>query len=87
VHAVLFDADYAIPPPREAGTAFERFAKRAACGARVKVIFPMAFDTEEPDACPRCRFTCNFTGENRFDSTPRFVPRATGILRHCPTAA
>jgi hypothetical protein len=26
VHALLFDADYAIPPPREAGTAFERFA-------------------------------------------------------------
>lgn len=26
----------------------------AACGASVRVAFPMRFDTSEPEACPRC---------------------------------
>lgn len=37
-------------------TVFEdrRDAPFAACGVRVHTVFPLSFDTEEPDACPEC---------------------------------
>jgi hypothetical protein len=54
VHAMLYDPAILRPPRREAGTSFERFSKPSACGTRVRVIFAMAFDTDDPDACPEC---------------------------------
>jgi hypothetical protein len=56
VHAVLceggsFDGgDY----DSESGVWFNRYGHRAACGLTVRLIFPVPFDTNEPDACPRC---------------------------------
>ena len=66
VHALLFDPpgswtrqvrtrhwlDRRVHEVTFLESAFE--SEEAACGRRMRVVFPMLFDTEEPDACPQC---------------------------------
>jgi hypothetical protein len=61
IHAYLFDPDPQLMTRgqrrilRQPSTAFlEEGAEEAACGMGVRVIYRRAFDTTEPDVCPRC---------------------------------
>lgn len=62
VHAVLLDTR-ASPWRRKERRKYlelhhevfmEFAAEEAACGHRVRLIFPLSFDTDEDDACPTC---------------------------------
>lgn len=66
VHALLFDPpgvqprwkhrpDWLDKPkPHEPMFLEGWFPEEAACGRRVRLVFPVPFDTAEDDACPEC---------------------------------
>lgn len=64
VHAILFDPEEPHPPlwrnwwaeqtARHQVAFLEVGEEISACGKRCRMIFPLSFDTAEPDACPRC---------------------------------
>ncbi|MCB1256477.1 MAG: hypothetical protein KDB26_05190 [Microthrixaceae bacterium] len=65
VHAILFDPEATrhVPHTRRKWTelierhevAFLDYDNEvSACGKRCRMIFPLSFDTAEPDACPKC---------------------------------
>lgn len=65
VHAILFDPDtpphlsfsrnwWAEQTARHQVAFLEIGDAISACGKRCRMVFPLRFDTEEPDACPRC---------------------------------
>ncbi len=66
VHALLFDLPGVQPRWKHRPEWLDRpkfhepfflegwFPEEAACGRRVRLVFPVPFDTNEDDACPEC---------------------------------
>lgn len=66
VHALLFDPPGVQPRRKHRPEWLDRpkfhepfflegwFPEEAACGRRVRLVFPVPFDTNEDDACPEC---------------------------------
>jgi hypothetical protein len=82
VHAYLFDPDPMFASQtlkwilKQPGTALlEDGAEEAACGIGVRVVYRMAFDTGDPEACERCLEMADLWQANRNEYRRRVEER------------